>query len=206
MRQLHWPKPNLALEKEKEIVVIKLQCFLKDGGGIFVMKQFLLKTLEIRCGEMLSGEGLHSSETKLTGTWCWVFLPSTNSMQSGPLKLALLTDYALEDCVSSHPVLLPWIWVWEPLIRHIQVIRCTCIWALIFLFSFDLWFIPLLFFPWQIHIRTKHFIFWKYKWKVSNRMWGIYTANSWHFNELCGLIPALSTSGQSSPLRAMTGS
>lgn len=53
---------------------------------------------------MPSGEGIHSSKIKLTGMWCWVFLPSTNSVQSGPLKLALLTDYALEDHVSSHPL------------------------------------------------------------------------------------------------------
>lgn len=46
---------------------------------------------------MPSGEGLHSSENKLTGTWCWIILLSTNSVQSGLLKPALLTDYTLED-------------------------------------------------------------------------------------------------------------
>lgn len=39
-RKLRWPKPNLALENEKEILLIKPQLFPKDVGAIFAMKLF----------------------------------------------------------------------------------------------------------------------------------------------------------------------
>lgn len=162
-RQLHWLNCALRLGKPNEILVVKNYFFFfpKEAVTTFRCETIFYEHTGDKMGGkacLWGGADLHSSGSRLAGAQHWVFLLSTNSVQTSHLKLVLSADYGLGEslfllppCPLSHTgfrfgdLHCSFSLLSSCLTRHIPVITCSC--------SNDLQLNS------QIHTRTKHFIF-----------------------------------------------